>query len=128
LHLPRQDLGNYGSIIGTSLDYYDSGKIRSECNFVNGQRNGEWKLYGYSGEIIQSGNYIDSKELNIKELENIKCDRIEVNLWNESEAINYIDIFIINPYDSLRISYKDSLKKLVSKEHSGIVSIEEIRW
>lgn len=104
---------------GVSVNYNDDGALSSKNTYVKGIRSGKWHVYGYSGEIIQYGEYIDKSELGIKELYTINCERVEINKWYEGNN-PYIDIYIINPKEKLNM---DSLVKVFSINRPELISI-----
>lgn len=42
---------------GIGVSKFENGNVSNEIRFQNGVPNGEWKAYGYGGEIVQEGTY-----------------------------------------------------------------------
>jgi len=130
LHFDNRGLAydeNNNLFTGVTSNFYENGKIKSRNTYLNGVRYGEWKIYGYSGEVIQHGEYMDNKKLGIDELDAFDCERIEVNKWFEGEN-QFLDIYIVNPKYRLEKSEIDKTIELVSKKRSENVSVYELDY
>ena len=44
-------------------EYYESGKLKSECFEINGKKNGEYKRYHQNGQLNIICSYIDGKKV-----------------------------------------------------------------
>jgi antitoxin component YwqK of YwqJK toxin-antitoxin module len=55
--------GNYvdGKKEGKWVEYYESGKVEIEKNHVNGKREDKWVWYYESGDMEWEGNFVDDK-------------------------------------------------------------------
>ena len=42
-------------------EYYESGKVKQEVNYVDDKKEGEWVEYRESGKVKWEGNYVDGK-------------------------------------------------------------------
>lgn len=113
---------------GIHLNYFDDGSIKSKNNYLKGIRHGEWVVYGYSGEILQSGKYIEAEKIKSRNLDRIKSIRKEVNIWNEGNNKN-LDIYIYLLEDSLSeqkiIDLKKEIKTL-DKYKDVIIQINKV--
>ena len=47
---------------GKYLEYYDSGQLKEETDYLNGKLHGKWLLYHESGQLWIECNYIDDKK------------------------------------------------------------------
>lgn len=84
-------IGNEGNGIKTSVTYskgkksgqetnfYKDGKIESQGNYLDGSRNGLWKLYGNKENILAEGSY--SPKAGVAEDAEIKYERS--GIWKE---------------------------------------------
>ena len=53
---------------GSSITIYDSGKINSKGEYINGQKNGEWIHYDrYTGNLTSKGEYLNDRKIGIWE-------------------------------------------------------------
>jgi hypothetical protein len=84
--------------------------ILASYSFKEGIPNGKWKVWGYSNEVLQSGNF--TPILNIGELKNDfpNLKRINIDRYTEGTDDKMIDLFLISTNPS-RDSINYQLKK-----------------
>jgi antitoxin component YwqK of YwqJK toxin-antitoxin module len=52
-------VGDFKIDNGEHNTYYESGKLKSTANYVDGLAQGEWKSFYYSGKLKSTANYVD---------------------------------------------------------------------
>jgi antitoxin component YwqK of YwqJK toxin-antitoxin module len=71
-----------GKKTGQETNFYKDGKIESQGNYVDGSRNGHWKMFGNKDNILAEGNY--SPKAGVAEDAEIKYERN--GIWKEYYA------------------------------------------
>ena len=47
---------------GKWVEYYESGEVKKEGNYVDGKKVGKWVLYYESGKVEVEENFVDGKQ------------------------------------------------------------------
>jgi antitoxin component YwqK of YwqJK toxin-antitoxin module len=83
-----------GNRQGPWKDYYKSGKIRAEGNYLNNNRSGEWRFYFANGKLEQKGKYLRGRENGLWTW----CHE-NGRVWREEEFFNGRENGILREYD-----------------------------
>lgn len=96
---------------GKIIDKFSNQVISSEFSLVDGIPKGKFTIFGFSGEIIQNGDYSSINDTKITKLLNL--NRISLATLREEDRVFYT-INMITKQDStnlikLKVNYIDSL-------------------
>ena len=112
---------------GELRGFRDNGSISSIYNYVEGYRYGDWSHFGYKGDTIQYGEYIDDSELFSMLSQSVKTEKILFNKSYEGEKLTFYMEFYYpdKKIDTLfvREKWSDAINQVFDNYHPNSVSL-----
>ena len=76
-----------GKLEGKSVEYYESGKVKREGNLVDGKLEGKWVSYYESGKVFIEGNIVDGKREGKWVGYDESGEVFDEDIWKDGECI-----------------------------------------
>ena len=110
----RQILNNGFKLEGDYTTFYQNGNKKSEGSYVNGRKNGTWKVYSKTGEVVDSKEFIQGNAKR-KELTQFKREKAEQQ-QAQKPRLFYQDKEVLNQFritNAKRIASQKPTKRYV---------------